>query len=66
MVLPQKVCKTYMTLLIYISLTKKGLENYKGVILRTLKYIKILQGKEINKRFYYLKKWKAKFLQFQK
>ena len=52
MVLPQKVCKTYMTLLIYISLTKKGLENYKEVILRTLKYIKILQGKEINKRFY--------------
>ena len=52
MVLPQQVCKTYMTFLIFITLTKKGLDNYKEVILRTLKYIKILQGKEINKRFY--------------
>ena len=51
-VLPNQVCKTYMTLLLYISLTKKGMENYKEVILRTLKYIKILQGKPINKRFY--------------
>ena len=52
MVLPLQVCKTYMTFLIFIILTKKGLDNYKEVILRTLKYIKILQGKPINKRFY--------------
>ena len=50
--LPQEVCKTYMNLTIIISLTKKGLENYREVILRTLKYIKVLQSKEINKRFY--------------
>ena len=36
--LPQEVCKTYMNLTIIISLTKKGLENYREVILRTLKY----------------------------
>ena len=52
MILPQEVCKTYMNLTIIISLTKKGLENYRDVILRTLKYIKVLQSKEINKRFY--------------
>ena len=52
MVLPEEVCKTYMTLKIYIVLTKKGFDNYKEVILRTLKYIKVLQSKEINKRFY--------------
>ena len=50
--LPQEVCKTYMNLTIIISLTKKGLENFREVILRTLKYIKVLQSKEINKRFY--------------
>ena len=33
-----KHCKTYMTFLIRVSLTKKGLQNYKEVILRILKY----------------------------
>ena len=47
-----RVCKTYITFNIAISLTKKGLENYKEVILRTLKYIKVIQNKGINKRFY--------------
>ena len=46
------ICKTYMTFYISISLTKKGFENYKEVILRTLKYIKVIQSKGINKRFY--------------
>ena len=47
-----KNCKTYMTFYVSISLTKKGFENYKEVILRTLKYIKVIQSKGINKRFY--------------
>ena len=47
-----KTCKTYMTFCIFITLTKKGFENYKEVILRTLKYIKVIQSKGINKRFY--------------
>ena len=55
-VLPNQVCKTYMTLLVYISLTKKGMENYKEVILRTLKYIKAIQNIGINKRYYYEEK----------
>ena len=46
------ICKTYMTFYISISLTKKGFENYKEVILRILKYIKVIQSKGINKRFY--------------
>ena len=37
---------------ITVSLTKKGFENYKEVILRILKYIKAIQNKNINKRFY--------------
>ena len=45
-------CKTYMTFSIDITLTKKGFENYKEVILWTLKYIKVIQSKGINKRFY--------------
>ena len=49
---PSSICKTYMTFYISISLTKKGFENYKEVILRTLKYIKVIQSKGINKRFY--------------
>ena len=43
---------TYMTFNISISLTKKGFENYKEVILRTLKYIKIIQGKKINENYF--------------
>ena len=45
-------CKTYMTFSIRVALTKKGLENYKEVILRILKYVKVIQSKEINKRYY--------------
>ena len=40
-----------MTFLIRVSLTKKGLQNYKEVILRILKYIKVIQNKAINKRY---------------
>ena len=47
-----RMCKTYMAISLNITLTKKGFENYKEVILRTLKYIKVLQSKGINKRFY--------------
>jgi insulysin len=43
---------TFMTFMISISLTKKGLENYREVILRTLKYIKVIQGKKINERYF--------------
>ena len=49
---PTKSSKTYMTFYVTINLTKKGIDNYKEVILRTLKYIKVLQSKGINKRFY--------------
>ena len=45
-------CKTFMTFYIRVDLTKKGLENYKEVILRILKYVKVIQSKEINKRYY--------------
>ena len=44
--------KTYMILSITITLTKKGLENYREVILRTLKYVKTIKEKGINKRYY--------------
>ena len=46
-------CNTYMVFSITISLTKKGVENYKEVILRTLKYIKIIQSKKINEKYFY-------------
>ena len=49
---PTNKSNTYMTFNITISLTKKGLENYKEVILRTLKYIKIIQGKQINENYF--------------
>ena len=49
---PGKYSNTYMTFSVDIALTKKGLENYKEVILRTLKYIKVIQSKGINKRYY--------------
>ena len=45
-------CKTYSIFCIIISLTKKGFDNYKEVILRILKYIKEIQKKGINKRYY--------------
>ena len=38
-------CKTFMTFYIRVALTKKGLENYKEVILRILKYVKVIQSK---------------------
>ena len=43
---------TYMSFSIAISLTKKGLDNYKEVILRTLKYIKIIQSKKISEEYF--------------
>jgi insulysin len=43
---------TFLILRIDISLTKKGFDNYKEVILRVLKYIKEIKNKEINKRFF--------------
>ena len=46
------VCKTYMVFYISVNLSKKGLQNYKEVILRCLKYIKIMQSKELNKRYH--------------
>ena len=44
--------KTYMSFYIMISLTKKGVQNYKEVILRCLKFIKIMQNKDLNRRYY--------------
>ena len=41
-----------MSFSIAISLTKKGLDNYKEVILRTLKYIKIIQSKKISEEYF--------------
>ena len=49
---PANYCKTYSSFYVSISLTKKGIENYKEVILRTLKYIKVIQNKGINERYY--------------
>ena len=46
------ICKTYNTFSISVALTKKGIDNYKEVILRILKYIKVIQKKGLNKRFY--------------
>ena len=43
---------TFMVFSITISLTKKGIENYKEVIFRTLKYIKIIQGKKNKRRIF--------------
>ena len=44
--------KTFSTLELTVDLTKKGFENYKEVILRILKYIKTIQEKKINERFF--------------
>ena len=49
---PGNESNTFMTFSIKISLTKKGMENYKEVILRILKYIKIIQGKKINEEYF--------------
>ena len=43
---------SFLSFSIIISLTKKGFDNYKEVILRVLKCIKDIQNKEINKSFY--------------
>ena len=44
--------KAFSTFELEIKLTKKGFDNYKEVILRVLKYIKTLQDKKINQRFF--------------
>ena len=44
--------KTFSTFELEVTLTKKGLENYKEVILRILKYIKTIQSKQINERYF--------------
>ena len=49
---PRNYSKTYMTIYITISLTKKGFDNYKEVILRTLNYVKTIQQKGVNKRYF--------------
>ena len=43
---------TFSTFEIEIKLTKKGFENYKEVILRLLNYIKTIQEKPINERYF--------------
>ena len=47
-----EICKTYIIFSINIILTKKGMDNYKEVILRILKYIKVIQSIGVNKRYY--------------
>ena len=42
----------FSTFELEIDLTKKGFDNYREVILRILKYIKTIQGKKINERFF--------------
>ena len=42
----------FSTFDIEVELTKKGFQNYKEVILRILKYIKTIQEKPINKRYF--------------
>ena len=44
--------KTFSSFNISIELTKKGLKFYKEVILRVLKYIKIIQTQKLNERFF--------------
>ena len=44
--------KTFSTFELEVELTKKGFDNYKEVILRILKYIKTIQEKQINERFF--------------
>ena len=45
-------CNTFMTFSIGVSLTKKGLKNYKEVILRILKYVKVIQEQKINEIYF--------------
>ena len=60
---PNNNSKTFSSFYFQIVLTKKGLKNYKDVILRCFKYIKIIQSKPINKRFVneYIKKHQIQF-----
>ena len=44
--------KTFSTFEIEVQLTQKGCDNYKEVILRILKYIKTIQEKPINERYF--------------
>lgn len=44
--------KTFSTFELEVTLTKKGFENYKEVILRILKYIKTIQSKKVNERYF--------------
>ena len=44
--------KTFSTFEIEVQLTKKGFDNYKEVILRILKYVKAIQEKKINERYF--------------
>lgn len=49
---PSTVANAYSKLLLTVKLTNYGYENYNEVIFRILKYIKIIQEKEINEEFY--------------
>ena len=44
--------KTFSVFKLEVKLTKKGMDNYKEIILRVLKYIKAIQEKPINKRYF--------------
>ena len=48
----EEMSKSYTNFSINVVLSKKGIDNYKEVILRILKYIKIIQNKGVNKRYY--------------
>ena len=49
---PSTVANAYSKFLLTVKLTNYGYENYNDVIFRILKYIKIIQEKEINEDFY--------------
>ena len=59
----ENTAKTFSSLYFKINLTNKGFKNYRDVILRCFKYIQIIQGKPINKRFFneYIKKKQIDF-----
>ena len=44
--------KTFSTFELEVTLTEKGFDNYKEVILLILKYIKAIQEKKINERYF--------------
>ena len=46
------IAKTFTKFYLTVKLTNHGYENYNDVIFRVLKYIKIIQEKEINEEFY--------------